>query len=126
MATKRIIQVIDDLDGEPIDKGVEVVFSVYGIEYALDLSEDHARDFHDDLRRWVAAARPAVKSPLRSVPKSHKSKSKTEEAAERVILREWARREGYPAPDRGRIPQATRRAYEEAVAAAMGQTEMAG
>ncbi len=44
MAQKVIVELIDDLDGEPIDAGGETIsFAVNGVEYTIDLNDAPAQ-----------------------------------------------------------------------------------
>lgn len=54
MAKKFVVEMIDDLDGEPIDTGGETIsFAVNGVEYVIDLNDKNATEFHRKLDYYI-------------------------------------------------------------------------
>lgn len=57
MAQKVIVELIDDLDGEPIDFGGETIsFAVNGVEYTIDLNDKNATEFHRKMDYYIRHA----------------------------------------------------------------------
>jgi hypothetical protein len=54
MAKKKVVRLVDDLDGNAASESVE--FSFDGVDYAIDLSAVNARRLRDSLAAYVAKA----------------------------------------------------------------------
>ena len=109
MAQRTHIVLVDDLTGDvlPDGQGQTVSFSLDGTQFEIDLKNDNAEKFRDDLKRYVAAARrvgrqPADRRRTAGIP------------ADKHAIRAWAKGNGYEVSDRGRIPAAVVAAYEAA------------
>ncbi|GAB2932510.1 Lsr2 family protein [Rhodococcus aerolatus] len=112
MASKTVVELIDDLDGDGVAEET-VSFALDGVEYEIDLSVENAGKLRDDLAHWVDHARRT--SGRRS--SGSRSGTTVRKAADRertAAVREWARSNGYDVSDRGRIPTAVADAYEAA------------
>jgi hypothetical protein len=100
MVKKVTVSLVDDLDGaSAADETVE--FAIDGVSYELDLSSKNARDLLNDLRKWIDAARRVGgrrKARFGGAIRVSSSRDET------PVIREWARRSGYPLAVRGRIP----------------------
>ena len=97
MVQRMITERFDDLDGSP---AVETVrFGYAGREYEIDLSEEHASQLDEALATYVEHARRAdgVK-PRRARPAGERRSPE-----ELRAIRQWAREQGLPVSDRGRI-----------------------
>jgi len=105
MARKTFVELIDDIDGSKAEQ--TVTFSLDGVSYEIDLSEDNAARLREELGTWVAKSRRVSGRRTRgtgaSAPAKHSAK-----------VREWARENGYEVSDRGRISAEIRTAYENA------------
>lgn len=114
MATKHIAQLIDDLDGTPLEEGEgkQITFSVEGRAYEIDLSDGNAEKFYGALAPFVDAAR-SVSSPARS---SNQRDSRAKSNLDLGAVREWARSNGHTVSDRGRVPANIVDAYKAAAA----------
>jgi len=55
MAQRVQVQMVDDLDGSEASQTVP--FSLDGVTYEIDLSEENASALRDELARYVASAR---------------------------------------------------------------------
>ncbi|MCZ4547149.1 Lsr2 family protein [Rhodococcus erythropolis] len=118
MAEIFIRQLIDDLDGKPIDTGLghEVTFSYQGADYRIDL-----RPTNTD--KIEAAFAPYVKV-AEKVSSAGKSRTKTASAtvisgsgrsAEQLkAIREWAGKNGFEVSPRGRIKADVLEAFDAA------------
>jgi hypothetical protein len=102
------LTLVDDIDGS---QAVETVsFGLDGRRYDIDLSAAHAMQLRDALASYVAAARRGSgstgrrRSPAPSRPVGNREQT--------AAIRQWARTNGQPVSDRGRISQAVLNAYE--------------
>lgn len=99
MAARTVVHLIDDVDGGEADETVN--FSLDGVDYAIDLSSSNADGLRKALEEFVGAARRTGKAA--------KAAGKTQvrpggDRAQNQAIREWARRNGHPVSERGRIP----------------------
>lgn len=108
MAQKTIVQLVDDIDGKELKEGEgeTVTFALDGKDYELDLSNKNADKFRGLFQDYIAAGRKVTKSSGR-----RKSAGSTSNAAE---VRAWAQSNGHEVPERGRIPQTVREAFDAA------------
>jgi len=93
----RRVEIIleDDLDGSTADE--TVIFGLDGKEYEIDLSAAHATQLRDALAPFVGSAR------RRSGRRRSGQRSQTGGSSAGAV-REWARENGVPVNERGRIP----------------------
>lgn len=107
MAEIFIRQLIDDLDGKPIDAGLghEVTFSYQGADYRIDLRPANA-----DKIEAVFAPYIKVAEKVASVGKTRVKTSGTNadsgsgRSAEQLkAIRDWAGKNGFDVSPRGRI-----------------------
>ena len=97
---------IDDTDGSPAAETVS--FGLDGRQYVIDLSAAHAIQLRDVLASYLPAARRGSGSTSRRRSPSRPAGNREQTAA----IRQWARANGQPVSDRGRISQAVLHAYE--------------
>lgn len=105
MATRTVL--VDDLDGSDAHNSIN--FSVDGVFYEIDLSDENAAKLRSCLAPFIEAAR-RVSGPrgasnvrsLRPAPTAAKGQSYSEQLR---AIREWARKQGHDISDRGRIPE---------------------
>lgn len=95
MARRVEIILEDDLDGSTADE--TVIFGLDGKEYEIDLSAAHATQLRDALAPFVGSAR------RRSGRRRSGQRSQTGGSSAGAV-REWARENGVPVNERGRIP----------------------
>lgn len=88
---------IDDLDGKRADE--TVTFRYNGTEYEIDLSRKNAAALKKAFAPFVAHARKAPAGNHR--PATRRTKSKRQQAQG---IRAWAKGQGIPVNERGRIP----------------------
>jgi hypothetical protein len=106
MAQRVVETLIDDLDGSEADETLGFVWE--GIEYRIDLSEKNA----DKFRKLMA---PYLTSAQRIGGRARRAKTAmTPVASNAAEIRTWALENGYHVPDRGRIPNDVRAAYNAA------------
>ncbi|MFJ9900530.1 Lsr2 family protein [Streptomyces sp. NPDC091280] len=104
MAIRSIIE--SDLSGKP--DAATVTFGLGDTWYEVDLTAEEQKGLEAALKSYLEVSRkagaPAPKK--RVVPKTT--------AEERDKIREWAKKEGHDFAERGRIPKAVMKAYDEA------------
>ncbi|WP_026926557.1 histone-like nucleoid-structuring protein Lsr2 [Granulicoccus phenolivorans] len=101
MAQRVILE--DDLDGTTPAETLR--FSIDGADYEIDLSNDNAKRLREAMDPWVRNARRDGRK--RAVRTRAEQGTPTD-------IRAWARANGWPVNDRGRVPQEIREAYERA------------
>lgn len=106
----RKVQVIliDDIDGTDADRTVQ--FSFDGTSYEIDLSNDNAAKLEKALAPFVEKA-TKVSSARAAGSRAKRTASGRSKAAE---VRAWAKEQGIPVPDRGRVPNDILEQYEAA------------
>lgn len=120
MARRIVHQLVDDLDGTILEvgDGETVLFSLDGVAYEIDLTDDNARSLRDALAPFVAAARSI--SAGRGAATSRGSSSASAAGRRRTgqqdfgPVRAWAKENGYTVSERGRVPASVLEAYDGA------------
>lgn len=118
MAQRVQVQMVDDLDGSEASQTVP--FSLDGVTYEIDLSEENASALRDELARYVAAARRIGGRKVRLATGQSlagPSGSGTDRERNRQI-REWAQANGYEVAERGRLSSEIIAGFEAEQAAA--------
>jgi nucleoid-associated protein Lsr2 len=106
MAQKTTVVLEDDLDGGPADETVR--FWIGGTEYEIDLSKKNAAAFRKQFAPFIEHARKVGRGS-RSRPR-HTASSRERSGD----VRAWAKDQGIPVSDRGRIPASVVEQYEAA------------
>ena len=106
MARKTCVELVDDIDGDKASQTVS--FSVDGVDYEIDLSDQNAEKFREELGGWIAKSRRV------GGRRSRGTAARAGGPNDSARIREWARSAGYEVPDRGRISGTIRKAYEDA------------
>lgn len=105
MATRTTVALEDDLDGGPADQTLQ--FRLGTAEYEIDLNAKNARRFRDQMTPFIDHARKASRGQRRPArPASVRQHS--------AGIRAWAKENGIPVSDRGRIPASLIQQYEAA------------
>lgn len=123
MAQKVQVILVDDLDGGDAEETVS--FSLDGVNYEIDLSTDNATAMREALAAYVASARRVSgritggrggggASRARRSSGGGESTGGGRRGGKTAEMREWARANGYPVNERGRIPGPVVEAYEKA------------
>ncbi|WP_433855168.1 histone-like nucleoid-structuring protein Lsr2 [Streptomyces kronopolitis] len=105
MAIRSIVE--SDLSGKP--DAATVTFGLGETWYEVDLTAEEQKDLEKALKSYLKVSRKAGKT----TPAKKQVVPETT-AEERDKIREWAKKEGYEFADRGRIPKAVMKAYDEA------------
>ena len=137
MAQKVQVLLLDDLDGAEANQtvrfGLNDMFHPEdqdraralwtrsletGASYEIDLSDSNAEALRDVLATYVAHGRKVGRASISTSPRAVASKGNRLPARvdreQTQAIREWARKNGHPVSDRGRIPSAIIEAYNEA------------
>ncbi|MEU8300679.1 Lsr2 family protein [Micromonospora sp. NPDC048909] len=113
MARKVITVLTDDLDGGKADRTVE--FSLDGVGYTIDVSDENAGVLRKALDPYISAGRRIGRGPVES-PRSARRTTRTGGAGmdreQNRAIREWAVTNGYKISERGRIPVEVVEAYK--------------
>lgn len=109
MAQKVLVELVDDLDGSEANETVE--FGLDGVTYEIDLSEPNASELRDSLARYLEYARRSGGRKRAGRPGG--GQSATVDREQNQAIRVWARQNGYPMSDRGRIPSDVVEAYHK-------------
>ena len=115
MMAKRVqVLLEDDLDGSAADETVS--FALDGAAYEIDLNADHANELREALARFVGHARKAenaARAPRPGRPRSAGTAAHIDREQIKAI-RDWARRNGHPVSERGRVAAHIVEAYNNA------------
>src|SRR6266571_2911931 len=106
MATRTAVALEDDLDGGQADETVR--FAIGGSEYEIDLSKKNAKTFRKGLAPFVEHARKAGRGQRRRPVRSAATRERSGD------IRAWAKAQGIPVSDRGRIPASVTGQYDAA------------
>ena len=109
MAQRLQIHYVDDLDGSDAEE--TVTFTVDGVSYEIDLSEQNAQSLRDSLKLYIDKARRVGGRKATSGKSSRAASSPSDESK---TIREWAQKNGYQVSGRGRISAEIREAYAKA------------
>jgi hypothetical protein len=73
VACKVVVELVDDIDGTVFgEDGERITFAVGGVEYEIDLKDEHAREFHKQVGYFIEHATGSLvpKTPSKSAPTS--------------------------------------------------------
>ncbi|MDF3319803.1 MULTISPECIES: Lsr2 family protein [unclassified Rhodococcus (in: high G+C Gram-positive bacteria)] len=107
MAEILIRQLVDDLDGKPIDTGLgrQVTFSYQGADYRIDLRPANADKIEAAFAPFIKSAeRVSAGGKVRTTTSTARKASGSGRSAEQLqAIREWAGKNGFDVSPRGRI-----------------------
>jgi hypothetical protein len=109
MAKQTTVTVTDDLDGSANAK--EVTFSLDGESWTIDLSAKNRSALEKALKPYIAKA--TKQGRRRSVSASKKTAARAPRK-DLAKVREWAKSNGHPVSDRGRVSATVQEAYDAA------------
>jgi len=111
VAQRVNVVLVDDLDGS--DAIETVLFGIDGVSYEIDLSEKNAKKLRDSLALYVADARRTGgrRSTGRGASRASNGSAAGGDTSD---VRAWARANGHPVSDRGRISAEIQDAYKKA------------
>lgn len=108
MAQRVHVVLVDDIDGG--DASETVSFGLDGVDYEIDLSEQHANELREALALYVGHGRRTggrKRGGQRAAGGGKEGPSASD-------IREWARENGWDVPARGRVSAEVREAYAAA------------
>src|SRR3954454_8854664 len=100
MVQKVLVEILDDIDGSPATHTIP--FSLDGVNYEIDLSDDNVAALRDELGHYIAAARRTGGRKVRVTTGRATPSSPVDRERNRAIRR-WANENGYEIADRGRL-----------------------
>jgi Lsr2 len=116
MAQKTQVILTDDIDGS--DASQTISFAYQGVDYEIDLNDDHAAALQESFHDWIQAARKvntrAAGSKATGGARSTSRRSSAENGRDVNAVRTWLRENGHEVSDRGRIAQKLLDAYDAA------------
>lgn len=107
MAQRVEVVLVDDLDGGPADETVQ--FALDGVSYEIDLTAANAQSMRDALAPYLGHARRT--GGRRGTQRKAAGSGRASQSA---AIRAWAREQGLPVNERGRIPADIVEKYEAA------------
>ncbi|MFI7607822.1 Lsr2 family protein [Micromonospora sp. NPDC049366] len=110
MARKVITVLTDDLDGGKADRTVE--FSLDGVAYTIDVSDENAGVLRKALDPYISAGRRIGRGPAEGTRRTTRSGGAGMDREQNRAIREWAVKNGYKISERGRIPVEVVEAYK--------------
>jgi hypothetical protein len=112
MVRKVETTLVDDMTGDAADETVS--FSLDGIEYEIDLSENNAGVLRDIFADYANAGRRVAKRTAVSNGRPGPSATSRGNRERTAAIRAWAREAGRQVSDRGRISAEVAKAFEDA------------
>ncbi|MBC2644487.1 MULTISPECIES: Lsr2 family protein [unclassified Rhodococcus (in: high G+C Gram-positive bacteria)] len=114
MARKVVVEMVDDIDGTVFgDDGESIHYAVEGVEYVIDLKDEHAKELRETFEYYIAHS-------TRVGGRKHRSDRQVNPATvrrssgETQKIRAWAIEQGYEISSRGRIPTEIEQAFHDA------------
>jgi hypothetical protein len=108
MARTTVVELVDDIDGDPADETVS--FGLDGAMYEIDLSKVNAAKLRAGLTPFLGHARKAGRARVsRNARAGSAGTIGSERAAE---IRAWAAQHGIEVSSRGRIPSHVIEAFQ--------------
>ncbi len=120
MARKTVVTLVDDLTGETAEDISTVEFTVDGMAYELDLTDDNSAKLRDTLSPYVRAGRKiggrrgGDTRPGRTIKSSGSAAGYNRETLKSI--RAWAKQNGHRVSDRGRLSAEVLQAWQSAQA----------
>jgi hypothetical protein len=112
MAQRVNVVLVDDLDGS--DAVESVSFALDGVDYEIDLNEQHAGELRNALALYVGHARRTGGRRRKGGGGSGASRASSGDGPSAAEIRVWARDNGWDVPERGRVSAEVREAYAAA------------
>jgi hypothetical protein len=111
VAQRVEVVLVDDLDGGPADETVQ--FGLDGVGYEIDLTADNAAALREAFAVYVGHARKT--SGRRSAARGGgRGAAASGRSSQTAAIRAWAKQQGLPVNERGRIPATIVAQYEAA------------
>ena len=111
MAQRVNVVLVDDIDGN--DASETVSFALDGVDYEIDLSDEHAADLRNVVLLYIGHAR-RTGGRRKSGRRAASSGAADSAGTAAADIRAWARENGWDVPERGRVSAEVREAYAAA------------
>ncbi len=111
MAQRVNVVLVDDIDGS--DALETVSFALDGVDYEIDLSDEHAGELRNAVSLYIGHAR-RTGGRRKSGRRAASSGSVEAAGTSAADIRAWARENGWTVPERGRVSADVREAYTAA------------
>ena len=112
MAQRVNVVLVDDLDGS--DASETVSFALDGVDYEIDLTDQHAAELRDALAVYIGHGRRTGGRRRRGQGAGGGRSSSASAGPSASDIRAWARENGWDVPERGRVSAEVREAYAAA------------
>jgi hypothetical protein len=109
MAQRVNVVLVDDIDGT--DAVETVGFALDGVDYEIDLSDEHAAELREAISLYVGHARRTGGRRRSARKVASNGTSDGGGSASAAEIRAWARDNGWDVPERGRVSAEVREAY---------------
>lgn len=114
MARKVVVELVDDIDGTEFGgDGESIGYAFDGVEYQIDLKDEHAKEFRETLEYYIAHSTRVGGRKHRSDRPVNPTAGKRQ-SGEAKKIRDWAIEQGYELSSRGRIPAEIEQAFLDA------------
>ena len=114
MARKVVVELVDDIDGTEFGAdGESIGYTFDGVEYQIDLKDEHAKEFRETLEYYIAHSTRIGGRKHRSDRAVNPGVAKRQ-PGEMKKIRAWAIEQGYELASRGRIPGEIVQAFRDA------------
>ena len=110
MAQKVEVKLLCDLDDGNVEAQETLAFSLGNTAYEVDVCAKHAQQIRESLEPFIASARKTGAAAGGRRRRERQAANREQSAS----IRSWAKDRGIEVNDRGRIPAAIVREYEEA------------
>lgn len=115
MAKRVLVQLVDDIDDQPIDTGGEhITFAINGNSYEIDLRDDHAVEFRRKFDYYISRSKRVRTDISRQSDRDTTRTAIQRDPAQTKAIRQWATANGMNVSARGRIPAEIEKAFEAA------------
>jgi len=117
MARRIVHQLVDDIDGTLLEagEGETVLFSLDGVAYEIDLTDENAAALRRAFERYTDAARTVSSGRATSNAAASAGRRRRRSGQQDYSdVRAWAKQNGYQVSERGRVPASVLEAYEAA------------
>jgi hypothetical protein len=111
MAQRVNVVLVDDIDGSDAEETVS--FALDGVDYEIDLSDQHAGELRNAISLYIGHAR-RTGGRRKSGRRASTPAASDDGGASAAEIRAWARENGWDVPERGRVSAEVREAYAAA------------
>jgi hypothetical protein len=111
MAQRVNVILVDDIDDSEATETVG--FGLDGVDYEIDLSDEHAAELRSALSLYIGHAR-RTGGRRRGGKRAPAAATASADGASAADIRAWARENGWEVPERGRVSAEVREAYAAA------------